>query len=311
MAKIPVGATIARAYGFAFGDFLKILSITWLPWLALSLLSRPLLGSMATLFQNIAAGKFGNTGHLLALLVPLYLLGFYALFMQIAGITQQALGLRTGSPYYYLTFGKPVWRLIGAFFLTILIVIGLYVVVLLTGVVLGAAMTLLAKALNLEGGLKGALTLLTVAVFFAVYCAYIYILFRLTFLLNPIIIAESRIDFRRSWSLGKGNFWRMFLILLAVIIPVMIVFVVAMHLWYGGFPPTLPLGASPDQIAANRAATAAWMAAGMKRTLDYWYIAYPVSGLLTVLMYGLGCGAQSFAYRALVPEAPSAPVSSD
>jgi hypothetical protein len=43
----------------------------------------------------------------------------------------------------------------------------------------------------------------------------------------------------------------------------------------------------------------------MKRTFDFWYVIYPGSGLLAVLMYGLGCGAQSFAYRALVPETPS------
>jgi hypothetical protein len=123
-------------------------------------------------------------------------------------------------------------------------------------------------------------------------------------LLNPVIVAESRIDFRRSWSLGKGNFWRIFLILLSVFVPVMVVLMVALYFWYGGFPPVVPVGASSDQIAASRAATAVWMAAGMKRTLDHWYIMYPVSGLLTVLMYGLGCGAQSFAYRALVPDTP-------
>ena len=33
MKKIPVGATIAHAYRFAFGDFLKILGVMWLPLL--------------------------------------------------------------------------------------------------------------------------------------------------------------------------------------------------------------------------------------------------------------------------------------
>jgi len=31
MAKIPVGATIAHAYRFAFGDFVTIFRSIWLP----------------------------------------------------------------------------------------------------------------------------------------------------------------------------------------------------------------------------------------------------------------------------------------
>ena len=36
VSKIPVGATIAHAYRFAFGNFAQIASIVWLPWLILS-----------------------------------------------------------------------------------------------------------------------------------------------------------------------------------------------------------------------------------------------------------------------------------
>lgn len=311
MSKIPVGATIAQTYRFAFRDFFKILSIVWLPLVILSVLGLPLLGSMSTLSQNIATGNFPNPGKLMLLLIPLYLLGFYFIFMQIAGILQQALGLRTGSPYYYLTLGKPVWRLIGAFILTMLIVIGLYLLYMLAAVVLGAGLAFAAKSLHIG---RGAGLVLGFGIVFAImvgYCAYIYILVRLAFLLNPVVIAESRIDFQRSWSLSKGNFWRIFLILLSVFVPIMVVLFVALYFWYGGFPPIVPFNASPGQIAASNAATTAWMAAGMRRTLDYWFIISPISGLLTILMYGLGCGAQSFAYRALVPQTPSTPVTSN
>jgi hypothetical protein len=49
----------------------------------------------------------------------------------------------------------------------------------------------------------------------------------------------------------------------------------------------------------------AWSAVMMQRAADNWYIVYPAYGVSAVLLYGLACGAQSFAYRALVSEPAS------
>jgi len=67
-----------------------------------------------------------------------------------------------------------------------------------------------------------------------------------------------------------------------------------------------PLGATADQIAANRIQTAAWNADMIKRMYDYWYIVYPIYAVLTGLSYGLICGDHCFAYHALTSELPSA-----
>src|SRR5215469_12695513 len=269
MPKIPVGATIAQAYRFAFGDLLKILSIIWLPWLVLSAANLLLRTPAMTLSQDIATNNFAGVGPLLLIMVPLYLFGLYALFMQITGITQQALGLRTGSPFYYLSFGRPVWRLIGAFLLTALIILGLYLGFILAGIVLGLAFAFVGKM---------AAAAAVIATFAVGFGAYIYIIVRLAFLLNPVVIAESRIGIGRSWSLGKGNFWRMFLIILATLVPIVVVLMFIFLFWYGGFPPPRPINATPDQIAAANAATATWIAAAMKRSTDYWYIVIPGYG---------------------------------
>src|ERR1700743_3322853 len=123
MPKIPVAATIAHAYRFAFGGFVNVVSIIWLPWLILTVGGFLLRSPIVALSTAITTHNFLGISHLLVLLVQFYLVTMILLFMQITGITQQALGLRTGSPYYYFSLGMPVWRLIGAFLLTVLILI--------------------------------------------------------------------------------------------------------------------------------------------------------------------------------------------
>jgi len=166
--------------------------------------------------------------------------------------------------------------------------------------VLGMLIGLLSGALKFSAALRTVLVIIAVAVAF---CVYAYSVVRLVFLLNPVVVAQARIDLGRSWSLAGGNFWRIILVLLAVLMPVMAVMMYLMlHFLLQGMPPTLPLHASADQIAANQAMVNAWSAAMMRRTMDNWFIVYPAYGLAAVLLYGLACGAQSFAYRALVPQ---------
>jgi hypothetical protein len=137
----------------------------------------------------------------------------------------------------------------------------------------------------------------------ASFCVYIYVLVRLTFLLIPVVVAENRIGLKRSWQLGRGNFWRMFAILLSILIPAIaleMVFVFGFLLH--GLPPSMPLHAAPDKVAAAHAVMAAWNAAMMGRMMGYWYITYPLFAVFTVVFYGLGASAQSFAYRARVAD---------
>ena len=303
MSKIPVGATIAGAYRFAFGNFLAIASIVWLPWLAMTIIG-VLLRPQTLAFSNaIASRDMPAIGSVLVIMAPVYVLTTLLLFMQIAGITEQALGLRTGSPYFYFSVGKPVWRLIGAFLLMTAIFVGSYFLLLAAGILLGIVAAVLAKVMHLSGGLFGFAVAIVVI---AAFCAYFYCVVRASFLLNPVVIAEKRISIRRSWALGEGNFWRIFLIVLAVIVPVMVlVTLLVLHFLFQGLPPMLPLHASADQIAANRAMVMAWNAAMMKRMMEYWYLVYPAYGVAAALLYGLGCGAQCYAYRALVPQTQS------
>ena len=307
MSKIPVGATIAQAYRFAFGGFAQILRTIWLPWLILATSGFLLRSSTVALSTALTTRDFANISHLLIPMIPFYALTIILLFMQIAGITQLALGIPTGSPYYYFSVGKPVWRLLGASLLVVAIFIGSYFLLLAGGILLGLIVGILGKLMGFSDLTRGVLAIAGVIVFIAAFGAYIYTLVRLTFFLNPVVIAEQRISFKQSWTLGSGNFWRIVVVMLAIIVPVIVVQLVLMFGFLAhGFPPTAPLHATADQIAANRALVVAWNTDMIKRSNDYWYIIYPAYAVIAGLFYGLGCGAQCFAYRVLVPGEPSA-----
>lgn len=304
MSKIPVGETIGFAYRFAFGGFLKIASVVWLPWLVVSasnlLLRDRLLALSAATAVHDPSAIFGA----LAFIGPFYLVGVFLLFMQIAGVTEEALGTRRGSSYYYFNAGKPVWRLIGAFLLLLVVLIASYFLLILGMILFGAIAAILAKVMNLSGLAAAIFGLIAIGFLIAVIWVYFYCLLRASFLLAPSVIAEHRASIKRGWDLAKGNVWRIFLVFLAVMIPIMAVITPLMfYFLFQGLPPMLPPQATAGDIAANRLAVAAWNMAAMNRMTLYWYLVYPAYGVFTVLFYGLGCGAQCFAYRALTQNA--------
>jgi hypothetical protein len=299
MEKIPVGQTIARAYTFAFRDFFKVLSIMWLPFVALSLFTLSLQGQFTALtgaMQVKNTQALGPTAWIV--IFPAFVIIMLLLFMQIVGISQQALGLRKGSPYYYFWVGQPLWKLIGSYLLVLLLMIAVAIVLVMGGALLGAitaGVNAVSGGGKPTGGIGALLSILTVIGALIAYCAFIYIFLRMTFLLTPTVVAEGKLGLGRAWALGKGNFWRMFTIFLSVVIPIVVIEIVTLFgIVWRGMPPLATQGATPEQIAA-------WHAANMERLTSEWYITFPLFFVVSVVFYGVAVGAQSFAYRALVP----------
>src|SRR4051812_49212642 len=94
--KIPVGATIAHAYRFAFGDFFKILGVMWLAMVLMWLPSLVMHQRIAALQMQFAAHDYSGLREMWPLVVPFYLAIFVLLFMQIVGIAKLALGIKKG-----------------------------------------------------------------------------------------------------------------------------------------------------------------------------------------------------------------------
>jgi hypothetical protein len=138
------------------------------------------------------------------------------------------------------------------------------------------------------------------------YGGAIFVAFRFLFLLAPVNIAEQRLGIGRAWQLSQGNFWRSFLIVLSILLP-MIVVEYAVIFAAIGLPP-MPHGEGPQAFEARRME---WNIAIMQAMLTYWYIALPLFALLMVVYIGTCCGAQAFAYRKLTESETSSPVAAD
>jgi hypothetical protein len=300
MKKIPVGATLARAGRFTIHSFLRILGIMAVPMAIMFLPSLLLRHRMMALSMQMAAHDFSAMRDMLAILLPVYIVIFVLLSMQMIGIARLALGMQRS--WFYFSLGKPIWRLIGSMLLLMVAAILGWIAVFLGIALLGMLSAMLIKlvANTIFALLMGAIVLvLSVALF----CGWFYSFVRLSFLLLPVIAAmEDGFALARSWTLGLGNFWRMFAILLVIFIPLAV-----LELWliFGYLMrgvPFPPVHATAEQTAAFSTAMNVRMLTLTDSMYQYWYISYPVMIVFAVLFYGFITGTQVFAYRALTSD---------
>jgi hypothetical protein len=131
--------------------------------------------------------------------------------------------------------------------------------------------------------------------------AVLYLYLRLGFFLTPVVVVEEKIDFRRAWYLSEGNFWQMFGVTLAIVIPFFVVYLIYFYLFFGFdiFTAGIPLPGEDPEITRQRLLDA--QMAFNERANASWYISLPFGILLAVVFYALGPAASAFAYRVLVP----------
>jgi hypothetical protein len=192
-----------------------------------------------------------------------------------------------------------MWRLLGALLLMTLALLGLIIVLIIaTAIILFCFRLGLGAAHISDAAIKDILGFDTALAFLVGYCAAIFCALRFGFLICVTTIAEGKITIARSWELSRKNFWRIFVILLAVFLPFLVLEFAVMAA-AGLFPHLPPPGATVQQIQAFRVERRQYTAAAMHRMQHYWYFFYPIMGVLTVYIYGVLAGAQTFAYRAL------------
>lgn len=309
MTKIPVGKTIAHAYKFTFQNFLPIISIMWPAWIVMVGIMFLLRGDIAALSQASATRDFSQLqGHWGPLLLA-YLIILVLLFIQITGLTRLSLGLPMPSRYYYFSLGKPVWRLIGAVLLTIFAIAAVLIVYALVVFLLGLATRIFFHD-PASAPAKAIIALFAALALLAGYCGAIFVAVRFFFLLAPVVVAEETANIGRPWLLTHRNFWRMFLIILSILLPFCIIEIAGIMALAGPMP-LIPRGSAPEQLLAFRQAQHAWQLSYASKNQTYWYLIYPAWALLSVLLYGVSCAAQAFAYRVLTGNDTSAPIAAD
>jgi hypothetical protein len=317
--KIPVGATIARAYGFAFGNFFTNFGAIWIPQLILlgsTFLLLPHFMAMQAHMVHMTPPAPGHPPDLnaaklvlqsnlrvLAAEGPYLLSWFAALFVSVtsmmAALSREALGLRKGSVLLAFPFGPTFLRLTAAYLLLAIIAIALYILTFIAGIVFGALIGLVAASVASSPFVVG---IAVIVVIFAYIGAMIFVMTRLSYLVAPVAAAEKRISIGRSWTLTQGNFWRIVLIVLSVLLPLFAVEVAFIAWAFGTDFFRLPFGKTPAEIEAWSQHMRALNQALAERQQHYWYVSYPAFLVLGVVTYGLFAGLSAFAYRALVSE---------
>jgi hypothetical protein len=132
MKKIPVGATIAHAYRFAFQEYLNIAKVAWLPLVLTYAGMIPVQVQMTALPAAIAAHDFSAITMPVPLIVLIYAASMVMSLMLITGVFQYALGQSEAkNRWYYFSLGRPMWRVLGAIGLMILALLGLILVLVI------------------------------------------------------------------------------------------------------------------------------------------------------------------------------------
>jgi len=227
MNKIPLEATISAAYRFLFTRILSVLGTVWLPLLVMAVLAGGIIFAVVPpewwhgQFPVAFGDKQPDLPQILALfrpffigMPPLILISLVLNAMMMVGLLRLSLG-QTRSQYIFFSLGGDVWRVVLAMLLLIVILVLFYVVC--AGVAVGASLLLKPFIPH------GAWVVATVVLVIAAVCYPIYAIVRLYFFLPATIVAQHRIGFSHSWGLGRGNFWRIVLIFLVIVIPVGIV----------------------------------------------------------------------------------------
>ncbi len=304
--KIPFERTIAASYRFAFSNILSVIGIAWFPYLLLIAvgagaiyLCGPQIYAVITAVQ---AGSKPDPAKLQALfrsIAPIYGIilpvALVTSAMVTVGTVRKALGLHPGPVFVFFSLGGAVWRLIGAYILMIVLFYGLAIV---SAAAVAAVWFVLHRyAPEAEG-------IVTVLLAIVAVCFCIYAVVRTSFLLPAVVVAENHIGIRRSWHLGRGNFWRIVGILLLIYIPV--AFAVStitssvLQLFLG---PSMGLPTGASSPAEMQAALKA-MLNGFMRAAPY-YAAIQLVQL--ILLSGLTAGAVASAYQSVTESAKASP----
>jgi hypothetical protein len=315
MSKIPVGRTIGLSYSFAFGDFLPLLGVLWLPLLLSGVAGffvvLPIYQHMPDMLDAIARDPHGTQGFPPEMAATFRWSGLFNLFslailsVIAVGVTREALGLRKGPRFVYFSFGIDELLIIAGYLvivaLMVVAVIALFIVGGIVGVV-GASVFASGAAGHADPrAMIGSGMALFGVLIVLVEFAFIYVFVRLSYLMIPITVAEHAFGVFRSWELTKGNFWRIFLITLAVLLPLAIVEVVALVFVYGS--ALVDVATAAHKNPGDFPHVMAQFMRGFGKVMPY---VWGVSFIFSPIIYGLWLAPAAFAYRALVPPAPEA-----
>ncbi len=303
MNRISVGQTVAFAYRFTFGHIGTVIGLIWIPLLVFCIGQFFFMNYYVKTILAVGTGASpAALGPLLLSLIGFLLTALLVSALISAAVTRQAMGLRTGPAIVYFSFGTAEFNLFVS-----LIAVGLVLIVVTIGTAILVRVLLMAansaiKAGQLPAQQGNLILLLAQDVGQLILLGVLgFVGARLTFVLAPVTISEGRIDLIRAWTLTKGNFWRIFAIGAAVLLPIAVV---------GGMGEVAILGPAyfAEQLApaTDQAAATARAMMQLQTMLAHEPELLGLGLILGPFIYGLMYSAGAFAYRQLTASAPAA-----
>ncbi len=295
MKKIPVWQTIAEAYRFTFAGLERVIAVTWLPIILLTIggyfAAGPYLTDMANAMES---GDQAQAMQLLAGQIGYGLVQLVLVAIVGVAITREILKPLKRPLFLRFSFGLTEMRVVVG-------VICLYTLLFLAGFICMTLGLVLGGSVPLPGMAPGQR-----AVGFAVIIAFllcpllIYTFARLAYFIFPSIVSEGGFGLERSWQVAKGNVGRIILIALAVAIPVLMVEVLVQALVLGPDAFKGQMSLFGDKAAQARAS-----AEQMRQLAAHLPLLKGLEFVLAPFTYGLTFAAPAFAFKALAtPAAP-------
>lgn len=284
--KLPVEHAIVDAYRFAFAGFLSVLGTLWLPYLILVLVALGLIRLIAPdVPQMLLTGSLdlGAGMQLLRLAVLVGIVAFIVQAMVTVDLQRKAMRTKTGPRWICFSLSGPVWRMAAASFLATIIV----------GIVIAVAALVCVAIWSAAGALGAAAGLVRVIAVAATIAAIVYILLRLVFFLPAVVVAESSLGFERTWLLGGHNFWRILLVAIAIVAPVVLVFWL-LNTLFGPVP-------GMNGAGAQNALRALLRGGAMRPGLEG-YLKFGLDIVERILLVGLVNGGIASAYLAVTSD---------
>jgi len=166
--------------------------------------------------------------------------------------------------------------------------VGLALLMLLTLMVAGSAL------LAASGGAKGSQAMDGMLLMLLLYGMIVAGAPRFLMLLAAVSVAETEPALRRSWALSAGNFWRLLGVLVAVFVPVLVLFAGAEMALAG---QAAPIDSSSDKML---------MISSLMRARQVLPLVSGLSFLFAPVLIALYCSASVSVWRILTGAAPAA-----
>ena len=204
MTSLPVFATIGTAYRFLVREFVTVVRLAWFPLLVVAVVQY----FAAEAELDGVAARHGAEGPPMASPFDLVHWVVQIIAFAIVAVSIHRVILfddRKPGQYIAFAFGRSE-------FLFMVLQVIVFAGYFLVGLVWAIAMA------GQPGGLAASPTLAGIVASVLIVVAMVYLCVRLA-LIYPIVIAENRLDFRQSFDLTHGQFWRLLSVFALAMLP--------------------------------------------------------------------------------------------